>query len=259
MSFDLSRPGPRTVWLTVGLWLVGTLALAGLATPAAAQHPIGRPMSARPMAEPMWFGPIMGGPMMADPMARPTVGQSSSLQQLVNQLSDQFWYAYRSNIPVHRMCHGRLREVIEAWNQSPQTAADRQLMVQWLRDSIAAAMPGELKALPPVPEFSGSPTSAAPTAPESPAASAEPAAPAAPQSTTSNKPVVSDVPVEPMKAKADEQQDDWFNEAATAPPIDENMKESSDDNFWQTEPQTVQPTNGNSPDGNPFGDDPLGQ
>jgi hypothetical protein len=165
------------------------------------------------------------------------------LQTLVGQLSDQFWFAYRANIPEHRLRHDQLRQAIEAWNESTQTAQDRQLMSQWLRDAMAASMPGGKQALPPLPDFG--------TVAELPA----------PQSTTSNKPIVSDQPAVPMEHPADNQPEFRDDAPAQTPPVGIEPVESDSpggDDFWGDYPAETEPTESLVPNDNPFGDDPLG-
>lgn len=46
-----------------------------------------------------------------------------------------------------------LDETLAAWQKSPQTPTDRQLLEAWLQRSIASSLPGESGAFPPTPVF----------------------------------------------------------------------------------------------------------
>jgi len=226
MSCDFSRPGRPRGWLSVVLWLVATLVLFGHPDSAAAQAP--------------------------------SAGQSVGLQKLVDELSDQFWFAYRGNIPEHRLRHDQLRQAIEAWNQAPKTTQNRGLMVQWLHESMVASMPGARQPLPPLPDFGSTVLPAPSSTATSSAAAPAPAAPAprASQSTTSNKPVVKDQPAESTPGQAADEQDYWFSQQTEQSPA-ETDTQSSDD-FWEAYPADNNPAPAGSPGSDPFGDDPVG-
>jgi hypothetical protein len=241
MSFDLPRCGRQVSWLAAAGCLVGVLALAGPVAPAAAQQ--------------------------AQPTTDPT-NQPGELQKLVQELSDQFWYAFRYNVPEHRLRHEQLREAITAWNASSQNAADRQTMVAWLRGAMQASMPGTLQPLPALPEF-GKPaadnTVAAPTAVTTSTTAAatpppSPAPAAATQTNTSYKPVVPDAPTAagnqtkaPQSAAAGD--DFWFSKSGEDAAVQSGTKNSGD--FWSEYPQGAPSQDSTAPaESNPFGDDP---
>lgn len=62
--------------------------------------------------------------------------------------------AFRHDTAQHRIRQEQLDQVLNAWLQSPRSPADRQLLTQWLRQSIRSSMPGSTHPLPSLPSFS---------------------------------------------------------------------------------------------------------
>lgn len=177
----------------------------------------------------------------AAPAAAQSVNQSSSLQQLVDELAAQFWFAHRANLPEFQYRHEQLRQAIAAWNASSQNAADRQLMATWLRDAVHSSMPGMQQPLPPLPAFD---RPAAQSAAESPTS-----VPAASVSVTSQKPVV--------PAVSDASRAEVVPDNGRAPDMPVESHAAEELPFWFAQPDEMAPTGDAA--GNPFADDPSAE
>lgn len=78
----------------------------------------------------------------------------SALAELESDLRMQLQMAFRHDTAQHRIRQEQLERVLHAWLQSPRSPADRQLLTQWLRQSIRSSMPGSTHPLPALPSFS---------------------------------------------------------------------------------------------------------
>ncbi|MEO2048943.1 MAG: hypothetical protein ABGX16_20490 [Pirellulales bacterium] len=78
----------------------------------------------------------------------------SALAELESDLRIQLQMAFRHDTTQHQIRQEQLDQVLNAWLQSPRSPADRQLLTQWLRQSIRDSMPGSTHPLPSLPSFS---------------------------------------------------------------------------------------------------------
>jgi hypothetical protein len=170
------------------------------------------------------------------------------LQTLVNDAVVQLQLAYRHDPAERQRRYEVIGQAIAAWNKSTRTAADTELLSEWLRRSIRASMPGSREALPPAPEFAkrpvppeemplpkATPDAAAPT---SPAAAAQGSAEPSP---TPGNPFADDKPSAPNHNDANGQ-----NEVA----------QPGDKLPAVLTGQSTEPP-GDRMEGDPFRDDPL--
>jgi hypothetical protein len=189
---------------------------------------------------------VTAGALAALAAASHAAGQSrqpdTDPRVLVGELAEQLRLVYRDNLPEYARRYEQLREAINAWNASPRSAADRQLMTTWLRDSIHSTLPGTGRGLPPLPKF-GQPPATIENAPARVTVRKPVAAAVAPTPVDAE----SNSPASPPAAKAD---DVLPPEGSVAPAkIDEQ-------DFWSRHPAA-----GALPaefsEGDPFRDDPL--
>jgi hypothetical protein len=77
------------------------------------------------------------------PAAEPTA--------LAAELNAELQLVYRDNVPEYTQRSEQVRRAVEAWNASSKSAAERNQIIAWLRESIRLSMPGSTKPLPPLP------------------------------------------------------------------------------------------------------------
>ena len=189
---------------------------------------------------------------------------SGGLQGLVRATSAQLQIAYRHDAQEHQRRRDQVSKVVSAWQAATRSAANDELLADWLRVAIRRSMPGSREALPAVPGFER-PLVAAPR----PATSAAPAAQLRPRSTVRQKPVVENQRAmqAPTSRPADDQslirqppesRTNATRDDATSPPSTNpgsTAGEAIQQDFWTTHPANVDvPTELTS--GDPFGDDP---
>jgi hypothetical protein len=80
----------------------------------------------------------------------------SALAELESDLRIQLQMAFRHDTAQHQIRQEQLDQVLNSWLQSPRSPADRQLLNQWLHQSIRSSMPGTTHPLPSLPSFSRS-------------------------------------------------------------------------------------------------------
>ena len=80
----------------------------------------------------------------------------SALAELESDLRIQLQMAFRHDTAQHQIRQEQLDQVLNSWLQSPRSPADRQLLNQWLHQSIRSSMPGTNHPLPSLPSFSRS-------------------------------------------------------------------------------------------------------
>lgn len=111
---------------------------------------------------------ILGLGVTARPTADPTRDRTDALEA---DLRFQIEMSWRHDGRTRAMREAELAQTLAAWEGSPQTGPDRQLLEKWLRAAIVGTLPGESGKFPPTPTFSELPVE-----PEMPAAAAKPAA-----------------------------------------------------------------------------------
>ena len=82
----------------------------------------------------------------------------SRLDRLESDLRFQLYLAHRTDGGRLAQRLTELNHTLDAWQRSPRTAADDQLLAEWLQASIRSSMPGDSGELPATPEFSRPPT-----------------------------------------------------------------------------------------------------
>lgn len=95
--------------------------------------------------------------------------RAPELQQLVGQVVAQLEQSYDGDSTEFARQHKRLGAAIKAWNASPRSDVDFELMTGWLRAAIEASRNVSRRSLPPLPQFSDS-TPAVPEPPATPSA-----------------------------------------------------------------------------------------
>jgi hypothetical protein len=93
---------------------------------------------------------ILGAAVTAQQARTPIADRLASLE---SDLRFQFDLVFRDD---HGALQGRLGELeltLDAWQKSPQSSDDVQLLIDWLRTSIERTMPGHSGELPPLPPF----------------------------------------------------------------------------------------------------------
>jgi hypothetical protein len=88
----------------------------------------------------------------------PTAGAQSAvspsrLQPLVNDAVAQLQLSYRFDAAERQQRYELIGRAVAAWNQSKRSAADNELLADWLRRAMRASMPGSREPLPSLPEF----------------------------------------------------------------------------------------------------------
>lgn len=112
---------------------------------------------------------ILGAAVTAQQARAP---QGDRLASLESDVRYQFNLAYRHDRPTHHRNLERFNDVLDAWQASPRSAADDQLLERWMREAIAQSMPGRGGELPPAPTFGATarpPVAAPPRPPQQPA------------------------------------------------------------------------------------------
>jgi hypothetical protein len=89
----------------------------------------------------------------------------SRLARLEADLRFQLYLAHRTDGGRLAQRLTELNGTLDAWQQSPRTAADDRLLAEWLQASISRSMPGETGELPATPQFSRPPERPAPPPP----------------------------------------------------------------------------------------------
>ena len=113
---------------------------------------------------------ILAAGVTAHQNAEPRV---TDVVQVASDLRFQLEMALRHDTRERDTRLAQLDAVMDAWSVAPQSDADRELLLAWLRESGTSSLPGVMRALPPVPEFSQSQlTLAEPTKPVEPRAPA---------------------------------------------------------------------------------------
>lgn len=74
--------------------------------------------------------------------------------QVASDLRFQLEMALRHDVRERDARIAQLDEVIQRWQSSPQSEADRQLLLTWLREAGARSLHGVMQPLPAMPEFS---------------------------------------------------------------------------------------------------------
>ena len=82
------------------------------------------------------------------------------LASLESDLRFQLELRWRQNRGTYNQRVAELETSLKAWQKSPQSEADANLMAQWLREAIVQSLPGESGELPPAPAFGEKPTKA---------------------------------------------------------------------------------------------------
>lgn len=87
--------------------------------------------------------------------AQPT-GDSASgrIEALESDLRFQIEMSWRHDGRTREAREAQLAETLAAWEASPQTGPDRQLLEKWLRGAIVGSLPEESGEFPPTPAFS---------------------------------------------------------------------------------------------------------
>jgi hypothetical protein len=232
----------RAIWLAAGL-MASWAAVAVVAPAATAQTPAANTPNAN----------------SAVPAA------AGRLQALVRATATQLQIAYRYNAEEQQHRREQLAAAVAAWRAAARSAANDQLLADWLRAAIRKSMPGSREPLPAVPNFDR-PVAVAPRA----ATTTAPLSKTSPSSTTRQKPVVENsgpaqVPVQSTQPRAEQSLigREPAGRAAVAP-VARSQTTSTDggtaaghdteQDFW-----SAHPANGDLPadlTGDPFQDDP---
>lgn len=110
--------------------------------------------------------------------AQPTrTAPTDPLAALESDLRYQINLSWRANVPERTARLGELEAALAAWRKASQTPADRQLMVNWLQESIRRSLPREAGPLPTPPVFSTPALARRNDAPAGPAAALRKGAP----------------------------------------------------------------------------------
>lgn len=96
---------------------------------------------------------ILAAGVTAHQSAAPKV---TDVVQVASDLRFQLEMAFRHDIRERDARLAQLDAVMAAWNVAPQSEADRELLLSWLREAGTNSLPGVMQTLPPVPEFSSS-------------------------------------------------------------------------------------------------------
>ncbi|MBA4105417.1 MAG: hypothetical protein C0485_06635 [Pirellula sp.] len=94
---------------------------------------------------------ILGLGVTAQPTGDPASGRIEALE---SDLRFQIQMSWRHDGRTRDVREVQLAETLAAWETSPQTGPDRQLLEQWLRKAIVGTLPGESGEFPPTPAFS---------------------------------------------------------------------------------------------------------
>ena len=91
--------------------------------------------------------------------------RTDELAYLESDLRFQLQSAFRLTPKEGQQRLQQVNEVLAAWQQSRQTADDRQLLADWMLEATIRSMPGSMEPLPPAPPFGGNNTVAKPITP----------------------------------------------------------------------------------------------
>lgn len=94
---------------------------------------------------------ILGLGVTAQPTGDPASGRIEALE---SDLRFQIEMSWRHDGRTRDVREAQLAETLAAWEASPQTGPDRQLLENWLRGAIVGTLPGESGEFPPAPAFS---------------------------------------------------------------------------------------------------------
>lgn len=94
---------------------------------------------------------ILGLGVTARPTEDPASGRRGALE---SDLRFQIEMSWRHDGRTRDAREAQLAATLAAWEASPQTGPDRQLLEQWLRGAIVGTLPGESGEFPPTPAFS---------------------------------------------------------------------------------------------------------
>lgn len=98
---------------------------------------------------------ILGAAVTAQQASGPV---ADAVADFESDLRYQIDLALRHDGATHKAAHKAVDQMLAEWHASPQSAADRRILLDWFDAAISATMPGHSGKLPPQPEF----TSAAP-------------------------------------------------------------------------------------------------
>lgn len=84
---------------------------------------------------------------------RDSLSPSDEVQQWESDLRFQVESVFRHDMRQRKMRLAAIDAVMAAWETSPQTAADRQLLLEWLSDAVVRSMPGTIAEFLPTPQF----------------------------------------------------------------------------------------------------------
>jgi hypothetical protein len=94
---------------------------------------------------------ILGLGVTARPIGDPASGRVEALE---SDLRFQIEMSWRHDGRTREAREEQLKATLAAWEASPQTGPDRQLLETWLRAAIVGTLPGESGEFPPTPAFS---------------------------------------------------------------------------------------------------------
>lgn len=94
---------------------------------------------------------ILGLGVTAQSTGDPASGRREALE---SDLRFQIEMSWRHDGRTREAREAQLAATLAAWEASPQTGHDRQLLEQWLRGAIVGTLPGESGEFPPTPAFS---------------------------------------------------------------------------------------------------------
>jgi hypothetical protein len=80
----------------------------------------------------------------------------TDVEQVASDLHFQLEMAFRHDFHEREKRLAQFDAVMAAWNIAPQSRADRELLLSWLREAGTNSLPGVMQPLPPVPKFSQS-------------------------------------------------------------------------------------------------------
>ena len=98
---------------------------------------------------------ILAAGVTAHQSAAP-VDSDSDVVQIASDLRFQLEMTFRHDVREREKRLAQFDAVMAAWNVAPQSNADRELLLAWLREAGANSLPGVMRPLPHVPDFSHS-------------------------------------------------------------------------------------------------------
>jgi hypothetical protein len=90
--------------------------------------------------------------LAASPAPAESARPAADPAALAAELNTELHFVYRDNVPEYTRRSEQVRRALDAWNASSKSAAERDQIIAWLRESIRLSMPGSAKPLPPLPE-----------------------------------------------------------------------------------------------------------